>query len=84
MERFIHLKGRLAEGRGHIHPRGLETSLKLLVQDAGGRRRERLNSQALLRKKTASKTAGGATVVCPASQALLKAQRLYCFLLMKN
>ena len=71
MERFIHLKGDLAHSRPNLSTRNLEISLKLLVQDDGGRRRSRLC------KPTSAKTAGGATVVHPASQVLLRAQRLY-------
>ena len=77
VERFIHLKGDLAHSRPNLSTRNLEISLKLLVQDDGGRRRSRLDAESLLCKPTSAKTAGGATVVHPASQVLLRAQRLY-------
>ena len=44
VERFIKCKGELSHRRGGLHVRSLETSLKLLVQDEGGRRREALGS----------------------------------------
>ena len=72
VERFIKCKGELSHRRGGLHVRSLETSLKLLVQDEGGRRREALDPAKLLVKEP-SKTAGGAMVVYPASNFLLQA-----------
>lgn len=77
VERWIKEKGDLAANRAGMHVRGLETSLKLLIQDQGGRRRETLCPHKMLVKDAPAKVAGGATVVYPASALLLKAQRKY-------
>ena len=77
VERWIKEKGDIMADRATMHVRGLETSLKLLIQDQGGRRREKLNPQKMLVKEVPTKVAGGATVVYPASNLLLKAQRKY-------
>ena len=78
VERFNHEKKMLSSRRADLHIRGLESSLKLLVQDVGGRRRDKLDAEKLLIKEAPSRaTAGGALIVHPASQYFLKAQKKY-------
>ena len=78
MERFIKELKSLGRGRGSLASRGLETALKIVVQDEGGRRRTVLDPKAALVKDVPSKaSAGGAMVLYPATAYLLKAQKRY-------
>ena len=65
-------------GRTHKLGRAvLEASLKLIVEDEGGRRREPLKPMELLVRGSPGKLSSGASVSFPATQFALKAQRAY-------
>ena len=75
VERFIGQKPSL---NPRLHALALEASLKLIVQDEFGRRREPLDASQLLVKPAAAKASGGGgTVLFPATSFLIRAQRTY-------
>lgn len=78
VERWIGEKRSLLAGRSTLHVRSIAASLKLVVQDLKGRRRERLSPTDLLCKPTAARASGGgAPVLFPPTAFLLRAQRTY-------
>lgn len=56
---------------------GLYASLKLVLQDQGGRRRSPLDARALLVKAAPAAASGGAVVANPASPYAIRAQKIY-------
>ncbi|CAE7650905.1 unnamed protein product [Symbiodinium sp. CCMP2592] len=78
VERWIGEKRSLLAGRSTLHVRSIAASLKLVVQDLKGRRRDRLSPNALLCKPAAARASGGgAPVLFPPTPFLLRAQRTY-------
>ncbi|CAE7250181.1 unnamed protein product [Symbiodinium sp. CCMP2592] len=77
VERFIGAMESLKRQRRTLHDRSLEASMKLVLMDLGGRRRQRLDPLALLSKSAPGRTSGQATVLHPSTPYLLRAQKLY-------
>lgn len=77
VDRWLGYGKHLASHRSALDPRSREISLKLTVQDSGGRRREKLNPVTLLTQAAPAKTQKGDLVAAPATQHGLRAQRLY-------
>ncbi|CAE7598672.1 unnamed protein product, partial [Symbiodinium natans] len=63
--------------RGHIARGGLESALRVTVQDLGGRARKKLDPAELLVEKVPKTTAAGVVVAQPATQYALHCQKLY-------
>ena len=77
IDRWFGALRKLENYRPSLSPRGAEASLKLVVQDHGGRRREPLDAKKMLIHPTAKRTVGEAIVVYPATDFALRAARLY-------